>query len=778
MNSQSWNRVYWGLGSISGSSLLFLSAIALFVPGVSAKPLVWSAQPTPPSSTSPTWQTIPASKAPSPQWQNLGQPATTPSSNSPSWTSSPAVPATNSLSLEDSSVIPEPGAIAVTYFQHQTPPRLSPLPKREGINAEQLSAYPAVPNPQGNPQPLTSAPSLSPQDSVTSPTPVNTPPAVVTAPNPESNAQDNLAPAPLPSESPDNSVPASPETELPEPSPAPKYSLTPLQLPPTQLINLETANVLPKGSLVTAYGSHIFPKDQYGSGTGLQTYSLSIKGGITDTLQLGLDWVLFDDTLGQSFTNGVPDLGLTVFAPTFKYQFLHDKYFSLAVAGSLEIGKFTGSYGLYTPNNLQQTTTTIGGTIQLPFTYNISSNFQWHFVPGAVFWPNTINNGGNFYGTFLNLGTGFNFKLVERLTVFADVNVPLSGGNAVNNQGQIIQKPVWAAGVTFLQSPTVGIDLYATNALGSTPATQTLAFIPNGNQVAAGVNIRYTPDLGQNYAASFRKTPTIPLSVRDKQLLFNGITLTSADNLQSGMVSLQGGVGPDVNFQLSYGMSDNAQLEFVGQQLAESNQPTGNSLKLGVGTKLQLLDQVQGDPFSLGIRGILEESIAQSDGVGIFAAELAFLYQVNPEIALIFNPKSAFFGSNTIIGAGFGFNYEVFKGIQFIGEVTPILSGNVQKTVWAGGLRYFNPDWNAGIDIYGTNGVGTYGIGGLIGQSDNQVSVGFNLLLLFGGKSKPSAKVSRSTPASTPVSGMQPNTVLESTEPAALVVDPSDSGAP
>jgi hypothetical protein len=486
------------------------------------------------------------------------------------------------------------------------------------------------------------------------------------------------------------------------------------------------------------FGAHIFPKDQKGAGTGLQTYNLSIEGAITDNFQLGLAWVLFDDTLGQSFTNGVPDLGLLVFAPKFKYQFLKNANFSLAVAGSLEIGKFTGSYNLFTPNNLQQTTTTLGGTIQLPFTYNISSILQWHLAPGVVFWPNTINNGGNFYGTFLNLGTGLSFTPIERLTLFADVNVPLTDGNAVNNQGQIFQKLVWAAGATYLHSPTVGVDLYATNALGATPATQTLAFIPNGSQVAAGINLRYTPDFGQKYATSFRKTPFVPLSVRDNQLLFNGLTLTSADTLKNGQFSFQGGIGPNVNLQLAYGLSDNAQLEFLGQQLGANDQQTGNSFKLGVGAKLQFLDQIQGDPFSLSVRGTLEEATAQqSDGVGNFAAELAFLYQLTPQLALTFNPKAGFYSSESIFGAGLGFNYEFFKGIQLIGEVTPILSGPQKNTIWAAGLRYINPDWNAGLDIYGTNGTGAYGIGSLVGQSDNQVSVGVNLLWLLGTKLAP-----------------------------------------
>jgi hypothetical protein len=512
--------------------------------------------------------------------------------------------------------------------------------------------------------------------------------------------------------------------------------LTPLQLPPTQLINLETANVLPQGSILTTYGAHIFSKGQYGGGTGLQTYNISIQGGVTDELQLGLDWVLFDDTLGEQINGGIPDLGLMSFAPKFKYQFLKEDDFSMAISGSLEIAKFTGSYGLYTPNNLQQTATTLAGTLQLPFTYNITSNLQWHLVPGAIFFPRTINNGGDFYGSLFNIGTGFNYSPLDRLMLFADVNFPIgSGGNAVNNQGQVFSTPVWAAGLTFLQSPTVGVDFYATNAFGATPATQVLAFIPNGGQVAAGVNVRYSPDIGQNYASSFRQGPSPSLTARDRQLLFNGINLATAETLPLGMASIQGGSGDRGSFQLSYGMSDDAQLQIVGQQLSNSNTILSERFQLGGAVKLRFLSQTYGDPISLSLIGGFEEGTSE-DAVGLFTAELAFLYQLSPQFAITFNPKAAFFGSDDILGTGFGLNFQPFTGVQLIGEVTPILTGNNRQTIWATALRYIHPEWNAGIDLYATNGAGTYGIGGLIPQADNHVNVGFNLLWSFGGNSK------------------------------------------
>ena len=443
--------------------------------------------------------------------------------------------------------------------------------------------------------------------------------------------------------------------------------------------------------------------------------------------------------MGEQINGGIPDLGLMSFAPKFKYQFLKEEDFSFAVSGSLEIAKFTGSYGLYTPNDLQHTTTILVGTLQFPFTYNVTSRLQWHLVPGAIFFPNTINNGGNFYGSLFNIGTGFNYSPLDRLMLFADVNFPIgSGGNAVNNQGEIFTKPVWAAGLTFLQSPTVGVDFYATNALGATPATQVLAFIPNGGQVAAGVNIRYTPDIGQNYPSSFRQGPPRALSVRDRQLLFNGINLSTAETLPAGMASIQGGSGDLSSFQLSYGMSDDAQLQIVGQQLSNSNTILNERFQLGGVVKLRFLSQTYGDPLSLSLIGGFEEGTSE-DAVGLFTAELAFLYQLSPQFAVTFNPKVAFFGSDDILGTGFGLNFQPFTGVQLIGEVTPILTGNNRQTIWSTAFRYIHPEWNAGIDLYATNGAGTYGIGGLIPQADNHVNVGFNLLWSFGGNSRGSS---------------------------------------
>ena len=508
---------------------------------------------------------------------------------------------------------------------------------------------------------------------------------------------------------------------------------TPLQLPSPQIINLETATVLPKNSILTAYGAHIFPKGSYGSGTGLQTFNLSIDGGVTNNLQFGLAGTLFDDTLGEKINGNLTDLGLAVFAPKLKYRILQGDNYNLAIAGSLEFGRFRSGNGLYTPDNSQKNSLILAESIQIPLSLKLVPGLELHLVPGAVIYPGTINDGGNFYGTFFTFGSGLNYSASDRLTLFTNLNIPFgSGGNSVDSHGQIFSKPVWTAGLSYLHSPTVGIDLYTTNALGSTPATQLLTFIPDGNQISAGVNVRFTPDFGQSYPTSFHKASSAALSTREKHLVLNGVTLTSANTIKRGMLALQGGLNSNANFQLAYGMSDNAQLEFIGQKLVGTDQPVGKSLKLGVGTKLNLLDQNLGAPFSLGLRGSLQEGTkpAPADGVGMFGAELAFLYTVNSFLTLAVNPKASFFLSEEIVGVGTGFNCRLTEHLQLLGEVTPLVTG--ETPVWAAAIRYFNPELNIGVDLSANNAIGTHDIGGLLARANNRVMVGISLSWLLG----------------------------------------------
>lgn len=510
-----------------------------------------------------------------------------------------------------------------------------------------------------------------------------------------------------------------------------KIQLTPLETAPIRLFNLETANQLPAGAFNTTAGLRFFTRGGNQGGIGTQVYHGQIEAGVTNKLQLGGHILSFDDPL-SGLNNGPDRLGLFILAPQAKYQVLNREKLKLGVSGSVEFIRVVTSNGLFKPaipaNELQ--TNTVAGTLEVPISYNLTPNLQWHVTPGVAFFPSTINNGGDFYGTFLHLGTGFSWQVVKRLALFADVNFPFGpGNNAVRSNLELYRQIVWSGGGRFLVSPALALDLYATNSFGQTPATRVLSFIPGGGRVAVGLNASYTPDFFHNYPSSFRPRET-PLTFRDYQLMLDGITLTSANTLSKGNVFANIGVGAGSDFRLAYGLTDDAQLAFIGQSFSDDgNVPGyGPSLKLGAEGKFRFWDQSKGDPISVALQAAFGQSTTESniDGVSSAAASAIFSYQLNPRIAFTFNPKFGAFSSARLFGTGFGVNADIYKGIQIIGEVTPRFTGVNKEPVWSVGLRYQDEKTGLGLDLYGTNAIGRNLVGGLIAE-DRNTNIGFNV---------------------------------------------------
>ncbi|MGY6529154.1 MAG: hypothetical protein ACXITR_04430 [Cyanobacterium sp.] len=520
-----------------------------------------------------------------------------------------------------------------------------------------------------------------------------------------------------------------------------RYTLSPLEIFLPKPINIPTAETMPKGTMTFTYGLHNFSTGSVGLGSGLQVYGASLEYSISDRLQIGIAYSDFDDILGERINNELTFLDFKSFAPSFKYQLINKPSYTLAVAGSAELLRVAGENRLFTPDQELQSTRTFGGTLQVPVTFNYNENVKFHLLGGLAIFADTINDGGDFYGTFFHGGAGVSAKLGERFGVSADFNYPLIGkGNSVDNQGNINKSLVWSASVNYLYSPAVALDLYLTNALGVTPATKLLTFIPDPNQVAVGLNVRWTPDffVQNSYRSSFANEPLPALTPRDKQLLFDGFTLNSAETLRKGNFLAKGVVGGDFAFQLGYGLSDDVQLEILGFDIGRNDENLAvtrgsSTIKFGVATKIRILNQAQGAPFSLSLRGELEGTDLTNSGAGVGTSNIQALlnYQTNEELAFIFSPKAGFFAGNDVVGVGLGVNYQPISGLQFIGEITPMITSN--PLVWAVGARYMAPQNNWGLGVYGTNAIGSHGITTLLTQSDSGVSVGVNLLF-FGGR--------------------------------------------
>lgn len=515
--------------------------------------------------------------------------------------------------------------------------------------------------------------------------------------------------------------------------------LNPILQQPTRLFNLETANQLQQGTFQITAGFHQPIPEDGTPGTGYQIYYAAFDWAPTDKLQFGFAVDGFDDNITSRPIKGkVANLTTVSFAPSFKYQLFKDEKLAVAVSGSLEYMRLATTPGLF--NNLparsnvrQIPVNLLVGSLQVPVTYNVNSTLQAHVTPGAVFFPDKVG-GADFFGTYLNLGAGLSWQASQKLNFYANANLPFgSGGNAFNSKdSSIFKKVLWAFGTTYAVDPRVGVELYATNAFGKTPATSLLAFIPDGDQVVIGGNVRYLFDIGQNYASSFRETRQ--LSERDKSLVLDGFTLSSASTLGASQVKLTAGLGTELasRFIFAYGASNNLQIEGLVEQTAGGDKLSaaetgGSGVKIGTGAKIRFLDQSQGDPVSLSFRISGVGDLGTRGNLGTLYTELPILYQPNAQTALFFNPKAGFNGEIDRWGIGVGINQAISNNFQLIGEFTPVLSG--QRSVWSAGVRYFKPSSNLAIDVYAGNAVGQTGLSTLVGEPST--NLGFNLHWLF-----------------------------------------------
>lgn len=510
-----------------------------------------------------------------------------------------------------------------------------------------------------------------------------------------------------------------------------KENLSPLQQPPTRILNLETANQLPKGSVQFEAGTHqATPADNRRGNTGYQNYYTSLSWGVTDKLQLSIAAQFFDDPIKSQINGQILNLTFISFAPSVKYQVFKNERLKVAVSGTAEILEISSDSGLFNTTNKKSPEYFGIGKVEVPVTYNSDEKLQLHFTPGVVFYPEKVK-GADFYGTFINVGAGVSWQTSEKLNLFANANLPLGGGgNTLNSEdNSIFRKLVWTAGSRYAINPRAGLEAYATNSFGATPTTSLLAFIPDGNEVIFGANVKYIFDLGQNYASSFGNKPNIPLSNRGKQLLLDGFTLSSASTLSPDKIRLTAGMtsGGNAKFNFMYGLANDLQLEIPLEKFGNydnlpDSESFGNGVQFGAGAKFRFLNQAQGDPFSLSLKVKGVRDFGDPPNFGTLFFELPIVYQNSNKTALFFNPKAAFYRQQERIGLGLGINQVLSDKLQLIGELTPI-SG--YELIWSTGLRYFEPGADLGIDIYASNTSGQNGIGGLI--ADTTTNIGFNV---------------------------------------------------
>lgn len=511
--------------------------------------------------------------------------------------------------------------------------------------------------------------------------------------------------------------------------------LSPLQQQPTQLHNLETANQLGKGAFQLEAGwQQILPTDDTISGTGLATYQLGFDWGVTDELQIGFTGDIYDDYVKCSVRSQCKDFTTVSYGTKIKYRLINENRWSVGVVGTAQLLHLSGNGSIFnnSPDKPFFFVKPVGA-LQFPATYKASPSLQLHFTPGVVFFPEKVGE-GDFFGTFFNIGTGFSWQTTEKLNLFANIQAPLGpGGNTFSAKDRsIYRKLLWTFGVNYALNPRIAAELYATNSYGTTPTTGLLAFIPDGNDLLLGFRFKHVFDFGQGYAASFHNRPQTPLSNRDRSLLFDGLTLATANTLKSGKFQARGGLQTHggSSFALAYGLTNDSQIELTVDQFSSSGRfstqdISGPGVKIGGAMKLKFLDQARGDLVTLAFKlaAITETAFQKTALNGAVYTELPITYQFNPQTAIFINPKGGFFGKTSRTGVGIGINQAIGEHLQLLAEYTPIFEG--KPGIWSTGLRYF-PTSTLGFDIFAGNAIGRSGLGTLTADPQG-TNIGFSI---------------------------------------------------
>ncbi|MDJ0826852.1 MAG: hypothetical protein QNJ16_15240 [Rhodobacter sp.] len=507
----------------------------------------------------------------------------------------------------------------------------------------------------------------------------------------------------------------------------------PLDRHPIRVISVDTANQLKEGEVNLGVGWH---QNDPGTaaGTGNQIYDWHGDWGVRDRFQAGFTFQSYNDPFHKPINGATSRLKFLTYGVSGKFKVYETPRLSFGVQGSVEYMTWESPLWGSDVANADH----VIGSVQAPVTFRFSPQFELHLTPGVSIFPDSIN-GFDFFGTVGYIGAGATWKPHERVTAYGMVNVPVSGTNNITNTQTLDDTPIWTVGGRYNVTPKVAVDLYATNGLGTSPATGILGYPPDAETVLYGIQLNWTPGAGKGYRSTYRAGPPKPATARSRSLEQAGFTLGTGRTLSPGTLMGVAAYGTDDGFTAAAHLSPDQDFEFGGliERFANDGSVGAplvdniNDKRFLYFAKLRVLDQDYGDPVSMAVEVSAGRDLASGPNTGTLTLGAPISYDFNDRFTVNVNPRAAAQGNSQTYGLGLGVNYEVLPGLEAIAEVTPVVDGN--GTVWAAGARYNVPDWDFSVDLHATNAIGRYGQGTLIAQDDVRYVLGASLKLDLSG---------------------------------------------
>ncbi len=428
------------------------------------------------------------------------------------------------------------------------------------------------------------------------------------------------------------------------------------------------------------------------------------------------------------------------------------------------------------------------------YAFTVSPKFAYFPQDNAIYTP--VNPGTNAsFGLTAGVGLGGSFKISPRFQVRGDITPILLGNNTVDRNSGLPDRVLpYNIGIRYLVNPRLGLDVFVSNTFGNTGGPSMVAF---SNSNGFGAALTFTPEralylldfpANRKFAESFNQD--VPPEIRRLYVpasfdLLDGSTIAGGTT----RLTLQASTGP-ISTSVRTGTLDDFEAGFYAN-FAPSGPDESDG---GVSTKVRLLHQPSGDPFTLstlftigrtssracnfvngttdgldralnnlptacpgvpgvtpaGDRGPIPPNLLGlvTENIGeLFVLSLSFPAQYGFEggHSLWINPKIAYLqrsgDRSPLVGASIGGSIRVAPGFELVAQVTPVFRGEngfIGNTLerllpWQAGVR-FTPGLagtDLSLNVYATNSVGLSPYQSLRVRADNQISVGLGFQFPF-----------------------------------------------
>ncbi|MGF1602962.1 MAG: pentapeptide repeat-containing protein [Thermosynechococcaceae cyanobacterium] len=583
-----------------------------------------------------------------------------------------------------------------------------------------------------------------------------------------------------------------PETEESE---KPKGLPSPLR---NQKFQQPTAYTLPQGAATFNFTGRLYtlPADIAGTNDTSRYVGLGFSVGLTDDLELTGAYQQVDSNSpgrqGPFIVNRAGSLagetpGNDEFTLQLKQKIWKNADRSLELSGLAAVSFAPGPRRNTFRNgavSIARDNNAIVPELQLPLTAKLGKRTTLTLSPTIAFFPSdsalflsTAPGVGGSFGTTFGFVGAASYQVFDRLTLWADAFVPLTGNNSISpNSGRPSKEVAFNAGVRYLVNPRLALDVFATNTEGSVGP---VALTTQPNSIGVGANLVFMPDfipgnrlIADNHSGILSE-PDSPRTI-DGLGFFDGGTVPKgklAFHLQGGsqglLTALRVGILKDFELGVFF--------ESISGRVDESEQ--------GFSGKVRLLNQDKGAPFTLSAAGTVSitndvfanfnnndrtafealgipagtpfvGNLDRGNRLFLVTATLPIHYRISDRANLWFTPTLGIVQRSGLETAGFnlGGEVEVIPAFSVLAEVGADLAGKgnafsgnslVDRLPWnfavrVDPLRLFNNDLASSsranrpnIEVYITNRVGSSTWHQLRVRDQNDIAVGAGILIPF-----------------------------------------------